>query len=134
MSKVTAPSPVADPTGVPAAGEGVPLSSAEVFARGMEDNGRRVRRYEVDFETGEVRITYYPLECERGGLRGRILDALRASRFPLTRKQLALAIGLKGPKGRFAGVVSALVEPGEIFERDGELTDDASKFSDDTYS
>ena len=124
---------------VPAAGgdgEAAPIAPGEVIRRGMEDGGRRVRSYAVDFETGEVRITYYPAECEteRADLRARILKKLRESPYAMTRKQLALALGRQNARGRFSQVVSAMVETGEILDVDGELTDDASKSSDDTYS
>ena len=137
MSKATATPPAADATGTgPAAGDGAPLTPGEVVARGMADGGRRIRRYTVDFESGEVSITYYPPEgeTERADLKARILAKLKASPYAMTRKQLALAMGRQNAKGRFSQVVSALVETGEILEEDGELTDDASKFSDDTYS
>ena len=58
MSKA-APIPVQDYAGAgPAAGDGVPLTPAEVIRRGMEDGGRRIKRYEVDFDSGECRIVY----------------------------------------------------------------------------
>lgn len=76
MSKVTAPTPVADPTGMPAAGEGVPLTPGEVVARGMADGGRRIRRYEIDFDTGESRIVY--AQPDVGGLSELARDILEA--------------------------------------------------------
>lgn len=117
-------------------GEDTPLTPGEIVARGMADGGRRIRRYTVDFESGEVAITYYPAECEteRADLRARIIRALRDSPDPLTRKQLARTLRLKGASGRFGRTVSAMVDTSEIFEQDGELTDSASKFSDETYS
>jgi hypothetical protein len=132
-----ATSPAVDNAGaVPAAGEVSPVSPGEIVARGMADGGRRIKRYTVDFESGEVAITYYPAECEteRADLKARVLKALKDSRCPLTRKQLARVIGLKGVSGRFSPTVATLVATEEIYERDGELTDSANKFGDDTYT
>lgn len=45
----------AEPPGLSAS---VPLSPAEVIRRGMVEGGKRVRRYSVDFDTGEVSLTF----------------------------------------------------------------------------
>jgi hypothetical protein len=63
-----------------------------------------------------------------------ILRALKRSPFAVTRKQLALACGRKGPngsRGRWGQVVSRLADTGKIFKRGDLYADDASKFPDD---
>ncbi len=134
MSKVTAPTPVADPTGVPAAGEGVPITADELVRRGMTMGGRSVAKVTVDFATGQVTCELEPETDHRADLRHRILRALRESPCPLTRKQLARVLGLKGVTGRFSPMVATLVATKEIFDQDGELTDSASKYSESDYS
>ncbi len=135
MSKAATPAPVQDYAGAgPAAGDGVPLTADEVIRRGVVLGGRAVARLTVDFTSGQVTCELEPAADERADLKARILAKLRASPYAMTRKQLALSMGRPNAKGRYAQVVSGMVETGEIFERDGELTDDASKFSDETYS
>ena len=61
---------------------------------------------------------------------GRILEKLAGTPVPVTRKQLAKLLGLKGIGGRFSQDVAGLVESGRVVERSGLLADDVTKFDD----
>lgn len=62
----------------------------------------------------------------------RIVDTLRASTVPMKRGAVARAMGLKDERGSFGVNVSTLLDTGMIFERDGKIADDESKFDDTT--
>lgn len=57
-------------------GEAVPLSPGEVARRGMADDNGRIRRFEIDFDTGEVRLVYAMPDA--GGLSEMARDILAA--------------------------------------------------------
>lgn len=134
MSRATT-SPVTEPAGtMPAAGDGLPLTADELVRRGVVMGGRVVSRLTVDFVSGQVTCELEPEPEHRADLKARIVRRLKDSPHPLTRKQLARALGLKDARGRFSQVVSTMVEHGEIFDVEGELTDDVTKSGDDTYS
>ena len=96
--------------------------------------GRGVQRVTLIFDGGETTLE---LPDSDGGeltasqapsTRRRIVEVLRSSPVPLSRKQLAGHLKLKSARGRFAQEVSGLVETSQIHEDEGMLTDDASKF------
>lgn len=60
----------------------------------------------------------------------RIVETLRASPVPMKRGAVARAMGLKDERGGFGVNVSSLLDTGIIFERDGMIADDETKFDD----
>lgn len=62
----------------------------------------------------------------------RIVAVLASSPKPLKRIAAAHLLGLKQAAGSFGQSVSRLRDSGVIFERDGRITDDESKFEDTT--
>jgi len=50
----------------------------------------------------------------------------------MKRSAVARAMGLKDERGSFGVNVSTLIDTGIIFEHDGKITDDESKFNDGT--
>jgi hypothetical protein len=114
-----------------------PLDFAGVLAaaldRGGTFYGRPLVTVSFAWEGGEFRSTLEPpMEAEAeepvsSEQKRKILEALQRSEVPLTRKQLARCVGLKNARGRFGTTVSAMVKDGDISEREGMLTDDASK-------
>lgn len=102
-----------------------------IVRAGAVYDGHTVRRVVIEWDTGELRAALpSSSQSEDDETTARILDALRTSAGPLTRKALATALGLKTPKGRFGQVVSALADTGRLIEKDGYLSDDATKFPD----
>jgi hypothetical protein len=100
-----------------------------ILRAGAVYDGRPVRRVVIEWEGGRFESDL-PATTEEAlsGQRLKILEALRASNSPMTRKALAAALGKPDAKGRFGLEVSAMADTGLIFERGGYLTDDASKF------
>lgn len=83
-----------------------------------------------------------PLEAVSGSLlsptdaklRDRIVTVLRESDVALNRKQVAKKLGLKDARGRFGRVFSVMERVPDtygVYVRDGEMTDDKGKFTDD---
>lgn len=58
----------------------------------------------------------------------KILDTLRASTVPLTRKAVAARLGRETTNGKFGSEIRELHSRGLIFTNGEEITDDASKF------
>lgn len=119
-----------------ATSEPIPLDLTEVLRVGAVYQGRRVFTVALAFDGGKMEIELKPgqvIEEEESGIqpRKKIIEALEGSDIPLSRKQLAKKIGLKNAKGRFSTTVSRLLETGEIHEREGLLTNDASKHLDE---
>lgn len=57
-----------------------------------------------------------------------ILQVLRDSPAPLTRKAVAARLSRPTAQGRFGQEIRALLDAGHLYESGGELTDDPAKF------
>lgn len=95
-------------------------------------------RVVVELDTGETlrtghkRCAPVPLTAppELKPQQRRIVETLRASAVPMKRSAVARAMGLKDERGGFGVNVSSLLDTGVIFERDGMIADDETKFVD----
>ena len=108
-----------------------PLDAADVLARGMIFHGRTVRRFVIEWDGGRLETalpTPGPVPA-RSSLHHRVVEVLRASDIPLTRKQLAARLGRKGIAGRFSSAVRESISRGEVFEQGGDLADTRAKFA-----
>jgi hypothetical protein len=103
-----------------------------ILRAGAVYDGRPVRRVVIEWEGGRFESDL-PATTEEAesGRKLLILETLKASDSPMTRKALATALGLSSTKGRFGLEVSRMVDTKAIFERSGYVTDDVSKFPTD---
>lgn len=101
-----------------------------ILLTGLTFLGRPVTRVVIEWEGGRL-DTHLPVpEPPDGPALSRIVERLAASPVPLSRKQLAKVLELKGAGGRFNQNIRHLLETGGVHERDGLLTDDVTKFDD----
>lgn len=106
-----------------------PILLDEVVRRGAVIFGSVVARVTVLTEDGRRLSLDLPSGAKMTALQTRILDQLAESSVPMNRKQVATKIGQKNITGRFGQSVAGLLSAGIIFESDGNLTDDATKFA-----
>lgn len=114
----------------------VVIDLTHVVSCGAIFDGEIVTEISLKWAGGEMRADLRPPDGETdesaASLKTKVLAKLKASDVALSRKQLGKLLKRKTLGGRYSQVVSALVETGQILERDRLLTDDASKFPDDT--
>lgn len=85
------------------------------------------RFQELSFRVSDENQTSREAEVSR--MEARILKVLRDSKFPLTRKQMALVLKLSSVSGRFGQTVTTMVDEEKIYEDAGLYTDEPSKFT-----
>lgn len=107
----------------------MPAIDSGILLTGLTFNGMPVTRVVIEWDGGRMESAL-PTADGMDAAATRILDKLASSPVPVTRKQLARMLGLKGIGGRFSQDVGGLVESGRVVERSGLLTDDATKFDD----
>lgn len=105
-----------------------PPDLSRVAETGATILGNTVRRIVVEWDGGRLECTLPDPDDGAGGMKDRILAALKKSAGPMTRKALAKALDLESAKGRFGRTVSAMVDTGDIEDRAGYLSDDPSKY------
>jgi hypothetical protein len=107
------------------------IKLSAIVAAGATLDGCRVRRAVFELEDGRRVAADLPsqgtMTCDLSESQSRTLGTLRGSELPLTRKVLATRLRFASPGGRFGQDIKTLVEKGLIVERDGYLTDDATK-------
>lgn len=118
---------------------GLVIDLTGILGRGGIYEGRTLLRVTLEWEGGRLESDLPAVSDDQtetteaaNRLRSRIVAALEESRVALSRKQVAAVLGLKSIGGRFSKEVSTLVETSTIFERKHLLTDDVSKFPDDS--
>lgn len=89
--------------------------------------GRPVTRIVIFTDDGLRHSHELPKPEGSERLKQRIMQVLLASDVPLTRKQIAKRLGLKGIGGRFSTTTSEMIAEKLIHELDGELTDSPDK-------
>lgn len=128
----------ADATGSPGGDAVRPVKDDDAAAacsaiiRSLRKANPRLRKFWIGYldDAGEegrmpISVSFVPNPT----LRAKIVKALRESKVPLNRKQIALAIKAKSHRGRFGQEVSAMVEDEVIFDDEaGMYSDDESKF------
>jgi hypothetical protein len=112
-----------------------PIVLDSVLVAGAVVGGVRVVRIVCELENGgrfELATPPPPSAktAELSDAEQAIIDVLRDSGRPMTRKQIARELGLDSERGAFGQRVSALCDTSRIFTRSGEYSDDLSKFRD----
>lgn len=109
-----------------------PVDLSQMFAAGAVYCGADVASVRIVLTDGrEVRLEL-PSRKSIAALQPtprRILDVLRESETPMTRKAVAKAIDLESATGRFGSHVAKMIEDGLVFEGSDGITDDALKLS-----
>lgn len=106
-----------------------PISLDKIETCGATRFGRGVTKMVVYYDDGRRVSLELPRIGELTPQQERILETLAESQSPMNRKNIALKVNKGNVTGRFGQSVSQLLSAGKIFERDGELTDDAKKFA-----
>ena len=106
-----------------------PLQLDELPRRGAVIHGSPVSRVVLILKDGRRSSFDLPNIGELTAQQEKILETLSESSSPMNRKNIALKINKGNVTGRFGQSIAFLLSAGKIFERDGELTDDAKKFA-----
>ena len=112
--------------------------AANLMAAGAVLGGRRVTRIVFELEDGgvlervfgtlghkEVAESEVTNEQEES-----ILEVLDESPYPMTRKDVAMRLGLTAPTGYFGETLRRLIREKKIFAKGQYVTNDAEKFTD----
>ena len=109
-------------------------SIASSLATGATLGGVRVVRIVFEMEDGGVfdrKFAIGPTAEQREQMSQQeedIVQTLKDNKKPLTRKQISTLLDLDSTTGRFGQSVRNLLASKRIFEANGKLTDDQSKF------
>jgi hypothetical protein len=111
-----------------------PICLDAVLVAGATVGGVRVVRMVCELESGGRFELATPVitttTSELSEREQAIVDTLRDSDMPLTRRQIARMLHLESERGAFGQAVSRLRDTGVIFEQSGEYSDAVSKFRD----
>jgi hypothetical protein len=106
-----------------------PIAIDEAARRGATLCGCPLVRLIAVTDDGREISVPLPMGADLTPGQERIVSLLAESPCPLTRKQIATKLNRGNVTGRFGQHINALIDERKIFERDGEVTDDATKFA-----
>lgn len=106
-----------------------PVSLDNIETIGATRFGLSVTKMVVYYDDGRRASFDLPRIGELTPQQEKIVETLAESPSPMNRKNIALKVNKGNVTGRFGKSVSFLLSAGKIFERDGDLTDDARKFA-----
>jgi hypothetical protein len=112
--------------------------AANLMAAGAVLGGKRVVRIVFELEDGGVLERRFgtpdPKEAsgpeEMTEQEEGILEVLGENPYPMTRKDVAMRLGLAAPTGYFGKTLSRLIRQEKIFAKGAYITDVAEKFTD----
>jgi len=112
--------------------------AANLMAAGAVLGGKRVVRIVIELEDGGVMErkfgTLTPKETSEADATSEqaesIIEVLSESPYPMTRKDVAMRLGLATATGQFGETVRCLIKQKKIYAKDGYMTDREEKFAD----